>query len=105
MILVSVQAEKYRRQSAVFMYTRSGIKLTVSANGAAVVLGALDGTAPTLGLAVLGRELGDLLAVDGDELGVVARGVVELVVHGDLVGRNGVGALGLHGHLGVVWTG
>jgi hypothetical protein len=51
----------------------------VRGHGTTVIFGALNGAAPTLGLAVTGRERGDLLAVDQDDLRVVARGIVELV--------------------------
>jgi len=71
----------------------------VSTNAAAAGVGALDGAAPALGVAVLGGEFGDLLVVDEDGLGVVASRVVVLVCSfrsdfvctfcrfGDFVGR------------------
>ena len=52
----------------------------MSTNAAAAGVGALDGAAPALGVAVLGGESGDLLVVDEDGLGVVASRVVVLVL-------------------------
>lgn len=76
-------------------------KLTVSGHGTAVLLSTLNSATPALSVAVAGRQLSNLLAVDGDDLGVVARVVVELVVHGDLVAGDRIMALGLHRHLRV----
>lgn len=51
----------------------------MGSNAAAAGVGALDGAAPALGVAVLGGEFGDLLVVHKDGLGVVASRVVVLV--------------------------
>jgi len=56
-----------------------GIDPRVCRHGAAVLLGALDGTAPAERVAVAGRKGRHVLTVAGDDLCVVARVVVVLV--------------------------
>lgn len=93
----------------------------MSSNATAAGVGALDGAAPALGVAVLGGKFGDLLVVHEDSLGVVAGRVVVLVchfcqicvhglwvwrivgevltVHGDAVSNSSISAFSLNGHL------
>lgn len=51
----------------------------MGANGTAVILSTLNGGAPTLSMAVAGRESGNSVAVDRDGLSVVTSGIIELV--------------------------
>lgn len=51
----------------------------MGADGAAVILCALNGGTPTLSMTVAGRESGNSVAVDRDGLSVVTSGVIELV--------------------------
>lgn len=51
----------------------------MGANGSAIFSTALDGAAETECVSAAGGKRGDLLAVDGDQLCVVAGGIVKLV--------------------------
>jgi hypothetical protein len=51
----------------------------VGGHGAAVILGAFDGAAPTLRVAVTAAESSDPLVVDRDILSVIASSVVKFV--------------------------
>lgn len=75
----------------------------VGGDEAAVLLGALDGGAEALGLAVAGGQGGDDGAAEVDGLGVVAGAVVVEVVEGQGLSGFGGGAFGLNDRLGGGW--
>lgn len=76
MILVSVQADAC---ISLLRLACGCFELTVSANGATVVLGTLNRAAPALSLPITRGERRDSLAVDLDGLCVVSTGIVEFV--------------------------
>lgn len=51
----------------------------MSGHGAAVILGTLNGTAPTLGLSITGGQSRNTHAVDEDSLSVITGGIIKLV--------------------------
>lgn len=53
--------------------------LTVSGHGSAVVLGALNCTAPSEGMSVAGGQCRDDGAILGDRLSIVCSGIIVLV--------------------------
>jgi hypothetical protein len=51
----------------------------VSGHRAAVILGTLNGTAPTLGLSIAGGQSRNSHAVDENSLSVIAGGIIKLI--------------------------